>query len=220
MTAALEERARIRKTCLDLASVEGQRAKRATQKGHVDDAVIARCKSDAYRHLARTLGPCPPRSASVAGGVVHVYIAAPLTLLRDAKRAAALLAEDQECEVVSSWHAGAPTVEAERALSPDEATELAERCLREVERCDVLLLLYGPPTDRHGSIWEAAWAARAGRAVCAVAARERAKLPTILLRAAPRLHRPALTLGELGAAIGWHVREAARLPRANFGGRR
>ena len=72
MTAALEERARIRKTCLDLASVEGQRAKRATQRV-VDDAVIARCKSDAYRHLARTLGPCPPRSASVAGGVVHVH---------------------------------------------------------------------------------------------------------------------------------------------------
>ena len=107
---------------------------------------------------------------------MHVYIAAPLTLLRDAKRAAALLAEDQECEVVSSWHAGAPTVEAERALSPDEATELAERCLREVERCDVLLLLYGPRPTGMGSI-RRRQAARAGRAVCAVAARERAKLP-------------------------------------------
>ena len=43
MTAALEERARIRKTCLDLASVEASARSGHAKKGHVDDAVIARC---------------------------------------------------------------------------------------------------------------------------------------------------------------------------------
>ena len=126
--------------------------RKGSRRRRRDRAVQVRCVPSPRANT----GTVPPRSASVAGGVVHVYIAAPLTLLRDAKRAAALLAEDQECEVVSSWHAGAPTVEAERALSPDEATELAERCLREVERCDVLLLLYGPRPTGTRSIWEAA----------------------------------------------------------------
>lgn len=57
--ARADERACIRKLCLDLASQEGSKAKRAKKKGHVDDAVIARCKADALREIARELTKKP-----------------------------------------------------------------------------------------------------------------------------------------------------------------
>lgn len=55
--AVASDRADIRDLCLDEASREGQRAKQATKKGRVDDAVIARCKADAFRKIARLLAP-------------------------------------------------------------------------------------------------------------------------------------------------------------------
>ena len=147
----------------------------------------------------------------------RVYIAAPLPCLASVKYAAELLARGG-LEVVSTWHDGEPTAEAERSLSVDEQADIAERCLGEVELCNVLLLLYCAATTRHGSVFEAAWAARGGKAICAVALLDSAAIPTILLRAAPRLHRAALPLHRLDGALAWHVREAAKLPPARFGG--
>lgn len=63
-TIRADERAAIRRQCLDLASQEGQRAKQATKKGHVDDAVIARCRADAYRLIARKLAPKKARKVT------------------------------------------------------------------------------------------------------------------------------------------------------------
>ena len=58
-----DERAAVRQLCLDEASREGTKAKAAKKKGHVDDAVIARCSADAFRKIARLLAPPKPKKA-------------------------------------------------------------------------------------------------------------------------------------------------------------
>jgi len=128
----------------------------------------------------------------------RIYVAAPLPLLAEAKIAAAwLLAEGYT--VASSWHAGSPTVEAERAADPEALQEAARTCAAELFRIDVLVLLTGPETTRHGSVLEAGVALGRGLPVVVVQTTKGAPLPTILLPAFLRCHLPACTLAELGS---------------------
>lgn len=116
---------------------------------------------------------------------IVVYIAAPLPLLPEARWLAPLL-RAEGIAVVSSWHEGKATIEAENAMSQTERDEVAAICLAEVRACSVLALIYGPATERHGSVYEAATAAALGKPVVAIPVDKDAVLPTILLRGHPQ----------------------------------
>ena len=112
---------------------------------------------------------------------MKVYIAASLPLLSFAK----IVAEGLTAEgfdVVSTWHAGEPTVSFERMMPHAEKATLANRCLEEIRSADALVLLYDGESQRHGSYLETGYALGLGKRVVAVAAM-RSALPTILLLA-------------------------------------
>lgn len=139
----------------------------------------------------------------------RVYIAAMLPLLDEAKMLADGLC-GEGLDVVSTWHNGAPTVAEEEAQGIEAQAETAERCLAEVNQADVLVLLYGVPTSRHGSFAEAFYALGLGKPVVAIPTAAY-PLPTILLLGHRRVRRTALTLAALGsAAVAYHVRQALR----------
>ena len=110
----------------------------------------------------------------------RVYIACPLPLLDTAKKVAALL-ESAGHTVVSTWHRGEPTVEIEVAQSAPDHMDVADTCIRELWSAKVLVLLYGPETTRHGSIFETGVAYGRGCDVVACPVAPDAALPTILL---------------------------------------
>ena len=96
------------------------------------------------------------------------YVAAPLPLRARAQRVAAELRE-AGIRVASSWHGqSAATVEAERRLTDEERAEIAEQCRDEIRTCDVLVIILGPPTTRHGSFCEAELARHLGKRVVAL----------------------------------------------------
>jgi len=119
--------------------------------------------------------------------VTRVYVAAPLPLIADARAMARRLATAGH-RVTSSWHDGNPTVEIEAAMAPADLMELADTCVGEVLSSSALVLLYGPETTRHGSVFEAGIAYGVGLRVIAVATSERAVLPTALLWAGGVIH--------------------------------
>lgn len=110
----------------------------------------------------------------------RVYVAAPLHHLADAKAMAERLTKAGNT-VVSTWHTGEPTVEAEAEMVGPDYMAVADTCVSEVLMADALVLLYGPETTRHGSVFEAGIAAGAGLRVVACALTDDAVLPTILL---------------------------------------
>lgn len=112
----------------------------------------------------------------------RVYIAATLPLLDDAKKVAARL-EAGGHEVVSTWHRGNPTIKSELAQDAMVHMATAETCVNEVFSAGALVLLYGPKSARHGSIFEAGIAFGAGLRVVACSLLPGAALPTILLQA-------------------------------------
>ena len=129
--------------------------------------------------------------------MTRVYIAATLTLLPKVKELAdGLRAEG--IEVVSTWHEGTPSVEAEEVMSVDRQTEIAAQCFREIDGADALVLLFGGPTERHGSFVELGYALGKGKRIVAVAA-DFFLLPTILLRDS-RVRHAILNLYWLGPA--------------------
>ena len=138
----------------------------------------------------------------------RIYIAAPLPLLDVAKSVAADLRK-RGFAIVSTWHKGTPTVAIENAMGAEARHEIARQCAGEVFRADALVLLYGPETSRHGSILETGVALGRGLPVVPIAATADAVLPTILLSAFLRCHRPALSLDALGPdGVAYHVRKA------------
>lgn len=112
--------------------------------------------------------------------MTRVYVAAPLPLIADARAMARRLATAGH-RVTSSWHDGNPAVELEAAMAVPDRMALADTCVGEVLSSDALVLLYGPETTRHGSVFEAGVAYGASIRVIAVATSERAVLPTALL---------------------------------------
>lgn len=126
--------------------------------------------------------------------MTRIYIAAPLPLLAHAQELATYLRRTHT--VVSTWHDGSPTVAQDTALSSADAAALASRCIAEVQSCDTLVLLYGPETTRHGSIFEAGVALGAGKRVVALNTGADAALPTILLK------HPVVWHGALESPIG------------------
>lgn len=99
--------------------------------------------------------------------MLRVYVASALTLKARAQRVAAALRE-AGIAVCSSWHAqSSATVEAERQLSDADRAEIADLCRAEVRSCDVLVIILGPPTDRHGSFAEAELAHECGKRIVA-----------------------------------------------------
>lgn len=114
---------------------------------------------------------------------MNVYIAGSLHLLPYAKHLAEGLA-GESVEVVSTWHAGVPTAEQERGMDPTERTALAQRCFSEIDSADALVLLYGGPTERHGSFLETGYALGRGKVV-RVFSTGPYDLPTILLSGLP-----------------------------------
>jgi len=112
--------------------------------------------------------------------VTRIYVAAPLPLIADARAMARRLASAGH-RVTSSWHDGNPTVELEAAMTAPGRMALADACEGEVLASSALVLLYGPETTRHGSVFEAGIAYGVGLRVIAVATSERAVLPTALL---------------------------------------
>ena len=119
--------------------------------------------------------------------MTRVYVAAPLPLIADARAMARRLVAAGH-RVTSSWHDGNPTVEIEAAMAPADLMELADACEGEVLASSALVLLYGPETTRHGSVFEAGIACGVGLRVIAVATSERAVLPTALLWAGGVIH--------------------------------
>lgn len=96
------------------------------------------------------------------------YVAAALPLRARAQRVAAELRE-AGIRVASSWHGqSTATVEAERRLTDAERAEIAEQCRAEIRTCDVLVIILGPPTTRHGSFVEAELARHLGKRVVAL----------------------------------------------------
>ena len=110
----------------------------------------------------------------------RVYVAAPLPLLADAKSMAARLSAAGHT-VVSTWHRGEPTVEIEAEQSAPRHMETADACIEDLLGAEVLILLYGPETTRHGSVFEAGYALGQGCTVVACSVTPDAVLPTILL---------------------------------------
>ena len=138
----------------------------------------------------------------------RIYVAAPLTLLAEARTMAARLTAAGHV-VVSTWHAGEPTIAEEAGLSLDAQTQIATQCLGEIERADALVLLYGGPTDRHGSFLETGYALGRWLPVVAVRTSDFA-LPTILLRHPYVIHTDGdlESLGSQGVARA--LKEACR----------
>lgn len=99
-----------------------------------------------------------------------VYVAAPLTLLAQAKDFVAELERNALLRVCSSWHRGEPTVEEDQRHLRNEWSPLGDTCLQEIDRADALVLLYGPPTDRKGNVFEAGYALGRNKAVFVCAA--------------------------------------------------
>lgn len=96
------------------------------------------------------------------------YVAAALPLRARAQRVAAELRE-AGIRVASSWHGqSTATVEAERRLTDAERAEIAEQCRAEIRTCDVLVIILGPTTTRHGSFVEAELARHLGKRVVAL----------------------------------------------------
>lgn len=112
--------------------------------------------------------------------MTRIYIAAPLPLLAHAQELAAYLHNTHE--VVSTWHEGSPTVAQDAALTSAEAAALARKCVSEVLASDTLVLLYGPETTRHGSVFEAGVAFGASKRLVALSVGPNVVLPTVLLR--------------------------------------
>ena len=112
--------------------------------------------------------------------MTRVYVAAPLPLIADARAMARRLVAAGH-RVTSSWHDGNPTVELEAAMAVPDRMALADACVDEALASSALVLLYGPETTRHGSVFEAGVAYGVGLRVIAVATSERAVLPTALL---------------------------------------
>lgn len=110
----------------------------------------------------------------------RIYVAAPLTLLAEARTMAERLIAAGHV-VVSTWHVGSPTVAQEAGMDAADRMDLADTCVDEIYSSDALVLLYGPLTSRHGSVFEAGLAAGSGIRVFAVPATPDAVLPTILL---------------------------------------
>ena len=138
----------------------------------------------------------------------RVYIAATLPLLPQVKALADGL---RECglEVVSSWHEGEPTIEAEERLGVRLQEEIAARCFREIDKADALVLLFGSPTERHGSFVELGYALGQQKPTVAISA-GLFPLPTILLLD-PRVKCLSLDLASLGSdGVARHVRSALR----------
>ena len=97
-----------------------------------------------------------------------IYVAASLPLKTQAQELAAVLRSAGH-DVVSTWHGqSAATVEAERRLTDKERAEIAEQCRAEIRTCDVLVIILGPPTTRHGSFVEAEFVRHIGRRVIAL----------------------------------------------------
>lgn len=138
----------------------------------------------------------------------RVYIAAPLPLLPFVKALADGL---RECglEVVSTWHEGAPSVDAEERMPVERQAEIAAQCFAEVDGADALVLLYGEPTERHGSFVEMGYALGRGKPTVAIAA-GLFPLPTILLLDG-RVRCPSLDLASLGSdGVARHVLDLLR----------
>lgn len=138
----------------------------------------------------------------------RIYIAATLPLLPQVKELAyGLRAEG--LEVVSTWHVGWPTVGAEKCLSVERVEQVAAQCFADIDKADALVLLYGGPTERHGSFVELGYAMGCRKPVVAVAV-GLFPLPTILFLDA-RVRRPSLDLASIGSGgVAWHVRTALR----------
>lgn len=118
----------------------------------------------------------------------RVYVAAPLPMIRTARLVAGTLGGGG-FDVVSTWHRGDDaTVEREARITDEAMGDVGDLCLREVGRAGALVLLYGPPTDRHGSILETGFALGRGLRVIAMPAGPRGVLPTRLLHSARVTH--------------------------------
>lgn len=138
----------------------------------------------------------------------RVYIAATLPLLPFVKELANGLRE-RGLEVVSTWHEGEPSVEAERRMGGAQAASVASQCFADIDEADALVLLYGEPTERHGSFVELGYALGKGKAVLSVYT-GLFPLPTILLLDS-RVRRASLDLATLGAArVAWDVLDLLR----------
>lgn len=114
---------------------------------------------------------------------MKVYIAASLHLLPYAKHLAEGLAAEG-FDVVSTWHGGEPTAAQERSMDPTERATLARQCFAEIDAADALVLLYGEPTTRCGSILETGYAIGRGKIV-RVFSTGAYDMPTILLSGLP-----------------------------------
>ena len=141
--------------------------------------------------------------------MTRVYVAAPLPHLAAAKTVATL-ARAAGLEVVSTWHEGTPTVEEEARLAEGTSALVARDCKLEVCDCDVLVLLYGRATERHGSVYEAGYADALGKGLVLLRTSTHAKLPTILLLG-PRTIKAHETVRTITAeALAGYVHEARR----------
>lgn len=130
-----------------------------------------------------------------------VYIAAPLPLRARALELAGWLRE-AGVFVSSTWHASErATVAVEAALSEQDQDEIAEQCLREIARSTHVALLCGPPTDRHGNVAEAAYAAGLGLPVLACVLSD-GVLPTLVLRPLVTVVRDEAELLAVIAGVG------------------
>lgn len=131
----------------------------------------------------------------------RIYIAAPLTLLADA-RAAAELVNGWGHEVVSTWHQGEATIGLERTMSDEDVGAIGTQCLAEVGRAEVLLLLYGSRVMRCGNVLEAGFALGRGTPVIAVPVVADASIPTRMLHGRGVRHLPFPGMHALWAVLG------------------
>ena len=109
----------------------------------------------------------------------RIYVAAPLHHLAEAKAMAARLTAAGQT-IVSTWHAGEPTVAGEAGLTVPDYMAVADTCVSEVLASDTLVLLYGAETTRHGSVFECGIAYGDGMRIVTCALTPDAVLPTIL----------------------------------------
>lgn len=131
----------------------------------------------------------------------RTYIAAPLTLLTEA-RAAAELVHSWGHDIVSTWHVGEATIALERTMSDADVGALGDRCLAEVGRCNTLVLLYGPRVMRSGNVLEAGFALGRGTLVIAVPVTRDAEIPTRMLHGRGIQHLPYPGMHALWAVLG------------------
>lgn len=101
---------------------------------------------------------------------MNVYIAAPLPLIAHARLLASRL-RLRGHTVVSTWHNDTSnTPEKEANADHDLLTKIALTVRYEIRACETLILLFGPVTSRHGSIWESGYAEGLGKHVVLVPA--------------------------------------------------